>query len=78
MIYYLVITFILLGSYTVLTYNNLLNNFEENLLHSHIKTKTDLDLFYRKFIESNSIDNLKVIQNIQHDNSIRDLNIKHK
>ncbi|CAM2726371.1 unnamed protein product [Rotaria socialis] len=78
MIYYLVITLILLGSYTVLTYNNLLTNFEENLLHAHIKTKTDLDLFYRRFIESNSIDDLKVVQNIQHDNNIRDLNIKHK
>ncbi|CAF1168726.1 unnamed protein product [Rotaria sp. Silwood1] len=78
MIYYLVIISILVGSYTVLTNNNILNNFEENLLYKHIKTKTNLDLFYRKFINTNSIDNLKVIQNIHHDNDIRDLNIEHK
>lgn len=76
MIRCLVIIFILVESCTVLSYNVLLNNFDENLLYSHIKTKNDLDLFYQKLIKTTNIDHLKVKENLQVQNNIRDLNLK--
>ncbi len=69
---------ILIGLYSVLTINNELINFEENLLYKHIKTQTNLDSFYRQLIKSNKIDDLKSLQNIINENDIRNLNIEHK
>jgi hypothetical protein len=78
MIYHLIIIFILVGSYSVLSINRELTNLEKNLLYTHIKTSNDLNLFYQKLLQSNDIHDLKFLRNIINENDLREFNIEHK
>jgi hypothetical protein len=77
-IHSLVVILVLAELHSILTINIELINLEENLLYSHIKTKNDLDSFYQKLIQSNGIDDAKLIRNVINENDIRELNFEHK
>jgi len=62
----------------VLTLNNDLINFEENLLYSHLNNQTNLKLFYDKLIESNGIDNSSGIRQKITNEDIQQGNIENK
>jgi hypothetical protein len=46
----------------VLTLNNDLTNWEENLIYSHLNNRTNLKFFYDKLIQSNGINNSSEIR----------------
>jgi hypothetical protein len=77
MIYYLIIILILVESY-ILAINNELSNLEKNLLYTYINTQNDLELFYQKILQSNNIDDLKLLRNTINENDIGNLNLEHK
>jgi hypothetical protein len=78
MIYYLIIILNLVEKNKVLSINNELNTFEKNLLYTHIKTVNDLEIFYKKILQSNNIDDLKLLRNIINSNDIQNLNFENK
>jgi len=77
MIYYLIIILILVESY-ILAINNELSNLEKNLLYTYINTQNDLELFYQKILQSNNIDDLKLLRNTINENDIGNLNLENK
>jgi len=63
---------------SVLTLNMKLTNFEENLVYSHLKTETNLKLFYEKLIKSNDVDDPKDVRQKINNQDIQDGNISNK
>jgi hypothetical protein len=55
-----------------------LTQIEENLLYLHLKTQSNLSLFYQKILESNDIDDFTRIHHIITQNDIQQLNLEHK
>jgi ABC-type thiamine transport system ATPase subunit len=78
MISNLVIIICLLEFGSVLAINSELIQKEENLLYSHLKTQTNLSLFYQKLLKSNDIDDITRIQRIITQNDIQQFNLEHK
>jgi len=74
----IIILICLLQFYSVLTIDNELIEIEENLLYSQVKTKSNLNLFYQKILQSNDIDDITRIHRIITLNDIQKLNLEHK
>ncbi len=78
MISNLVIIICLLEFGSVLAIDSELIQKEENLLYSHLKTQTNLSLFYQKLLKSNDIDDITRIQHIATQDDIQQFNLEHK
>jgi hypothetical protein len=75
---YVIAILILVDVYQVLAINEELNHLEKNLIYQNLQTQNDLELFYRKILQSNDIDDLKFLKNTIDENDIRNLNIENK
>lgn len=75
---YVIAILILVDVYQVLAINEELNHLEKNLIYQNLQTQNDLELFYRKMLQSNDIDDLKFLKNTIDENDIRNLNIENK
>ncbi|CAF0813565.1 unnamed protein product [Rotaria sordida] len=64
--------------YSILTNDIKLIQIEENILYSHLKTSSDLNLFYQKLLESNDIDDITRIHRIITEDDIQQLNFENK
>jgi hypothetical protein len=74
----IIILIYFLQFYSVLTIDNELIEIEENLVYSKIKTKSKLNLFYQKILQSNDIDDITRIHRIITLKDIQKLNLEHK
>ncbi len=75
---YVIAILILVDVYQVLAINEELNHLEKKLIYQNLQTQNDLELFYRKILQSNDIDDLKFLKNTIDENDIRNLNIENK
>ena len=55
MIIYSLVILILVDVYNVLAINHQLTSLENDLLYKYIQTPKDLELFYRKILQSNDL-----------------------
>ncbi len=64
--------------YSVLTDVAKLIQIEDNLLYSHLKTPSDINLFYQKLLASNGIDDITRIHRMITPDAIQQLDLEHE